>query len=234
MGDEQGPDVAHCQRSFGIPIQGDGRMKTALRHLKVSAFAAALFITAAVSATSASAASSSMCSWPTLTQAFAPWGDSNLYFLAPDGNFQGGASGWGLSGGAGVVSGGAGYDSTDAGSLALPTTSAGATTPTMCVTSDAPVFRMFIKNNGNLGHIDGQLAIYLNFTGADGKPQQVKIAGLTVKSTAWTLTPPISFIQYISTPLKSGFANISFTIKPNDDHGNWQVDQVYVDPYMSR
>ncbi len=93
---------------------------------------------------------------------------------------------------------------------------------------------MFIKNNGNLGHTDGQLAIYLNFSGADGRSQRVKIAGLTAKSGEWTLSPKISFIQYISTPLKNGYANISFTIKPNDNHGNWQIDDLYVDPYCSR
>jgi hypothetical protein len=48
------------------------------------------------------------------------------------------------------------------------------------------------------------------------------------------VTPPISFIQYISTPLKSGYANISFTIKPNDNHGNWQLDDLYVDPIKSQ
>jgi hypothetical protein len=62
----------------------------------------------------------------------------------------------------------------------------------------------------------------------------VKIAALTSKKAGWTLSPQISFIQYISTPLKSGFANISFTIRPNDDHGNWQIDDIYVDPYCSR
>jgi hypothetical protein len=208
-------------------------MKKSLRHLKQVAFAAALLISVGVASTAASAASTGMCSWPALSQAFARWADSHWYFLAPGGDFQN-RSGWSFSGGAGVVSGGAAYNGTDTNSLALPTTSAAATTPTICVTSQAPTFRLFIKNTGNLGHIDGQLAIYLNFTGSDGKPQQVKIAGLTVKSTAWTLTAPISFIQYISTPLASGYANISFTIKPNDDHGNWQIDQIHVDPWGSR
>jgi hypothetical protein len=207
-------------------------MKHTLRHLKLVSIAAALFVTTGIAATAASAASQGACSWPSISRAFAPWNDSNWYFLAPGGDFQD-TTGWSFLGGASVVSGGAAYNSSDSNSLALPTTSAAATTPTMCVTSDAPVFRMFIKNNGNLGHIDGQLAIYLNFTGADGKPQQVKIAGLTVKSTSWTLSPPISFIQYISTPLKNGFANISFTIKPNDNHGNWLIDQLYVDPWRS-
>jgi hypothetical protein len=150
--------------------------------------------------------------------------------------FEGGLTGWATAGDAGLTSGNEGYNVGDGGStsLALPSTAAAATTPTICVTSDAPVFRMFIKNNGNAGHIDGQLAVYLNFTGADGKPQRVKIAALTVKTTSWTPSPKISFIQYLSTQLKSGYANVSFTIKPNDNHGSWQVDDLYVDPFFSR
>jgi hypothetical protein len=34
--------------------------------------------------------------------------------------------------------------------------------------------------------------------------------------------------------LQNGYANISFTIKPNDTHGNWQIDDLYVDPYSSK
>jgi hypothetical protein len=186
-------------------------------------------------ATSAARATGT-CTFPTLSQPFSAFGDGNNYFMAPGGNIEGSASGWSFSGGTGVLQGNETYfvgSTSDSQSFGLPTTSASVTTPTMCVTSDAPTFRMFIKNNGNLGHIDGQLAVYLNFKGADGKALQVKIAALKVKKTAWTLSPKISFIQYISTPLKDGYANVSFTIKPNDNHGNWQVDDFYVDPYKS-
>jgi hypothetical protein len=209
-----------------------GQMKS-LRHLKLISLLGALVAASSIAATGATAASAATCSWSSLSQAFAPWGDSNSYFLAPGGDFQD-TSGWTMAGGAGLAQTGAGYDSGDTNSLALPTTTSAATTPTICVTSDSPSFRMLIKNNGNLGYSNGQLAVYLNFSGADGKPQQVKIAALTVKNTAWTLTPAISFIQYLSTPLRSGYANISFTIKPNDNHGNWQIDDLYVDPCHSR
>jgi len=195
-----------------------------------------LLVAGAASLATTSAAQAAGCSWGPLTQPFLPWNDANLYFGAPGGDFESGASGWGIAGGAGIVAGNessyVGSDS-DNYSLALPTTSSVVTTPTICVTSQSPLIRLFIKNNGNLGHIDGQLAVYLNFTGADGKAQQVKIAALTVKSTSWTLSAPISFIQYVSTPLKAGFAYVSFTLRPNDNHGNWQVDDLYVDPYKT-
>jgi hypothetical protein len=182
------------------------------------------------------ATSSTGCSWPSLSLPFVwPWLDFNPYFLAPGGNFEGSLSGWTLSGGAKIVSGNESYyvgSKSDSHSLALPTTSSSVTTPTMCVTALSPTFRLFILNNGANGHTDGQLAFYLNFTGADGKPQQVKIAGLK-GGTSWSLSPPISFIQYITGPLKNGTAQVSFTIKPNDSHGNWQIDDFYVDPLKS-
>jgi hypothetical protein len=190
-----------------------------------------------VGVTAAPTSAAGGCSFPDLAQPFQSFGDTNPYFLAPGGSFETGASGWALTGGAGLVGENDSFfvnSSSDRTSLALPTKTAAVTTPTFCVTTSAPKFRMFIKNNGNNGYMDGQLAIYLNFTGADGRLQHVKIAALTSKRPGWTLSPQISFIQYISTPLKSGYANISFTVKPNDAHGSWQIDDVYVDPYCSR
>jgi hypothetical protein len=231
-----------CVRSGGTAAARRGRkneMSDRLIAVLRKGFAVALLTAAvgaalAVTATVASAAGT--CVFPTSSALFKPWADTNSYFVAPGGDFEAGLSGWSAAGGAGVVSGNESYGVGGAGSssLGLPTTSSVVTTPTMCVTSNAPVFRMFVKNNGNLGHIDGQLAVYLNFSGADGKLQQVKIAALTVTNTKWTLSPKISFIQYLSTPLQSGYANISFTIRPNDTHGNWQIDDLYVDPYSSK
>jgi hypothetical protein len=198
--------------------------------LLTAAVGAALAVTAPV------ASAAGTCVFPTSSTLFQPWADTNSYFVAPGGDFEAGLSGWSASGGAAIVSGNESYNVGGGGSssLALPTTSSVVTTPTICVTSNAPVFRMFVKNNGNLGYIDGQLAVYLNFSSADGKPQQVKIAALKVNNTNWTLSPKISFIQYLSTSLQSGYANISFTIKPNDTHGNWQIDDLSVDPYSSK
>jgi hypothetical protein len=222
-------------RLLRLLLQGSAKGWMMMRSgvLAVLAVSAAL---AAVAATTSQAAAAETCSFPALSQPFTPWADGSNYFNAPGGDFESGLTGWIASGGAGVVSGNESYNVNGGGahSLALPTTAASVTTPVMCVTSNAPTFRLFIKNNGNFGMIDGQLAVYLNFQGADGKTQQVKIAALTVKNTNWTLSPKISFIQYISTPLKTGYANISFTFKPNDNHGNWQLDDINIDPYASK
>jgi hypothetical protein len=197
---------------------------------------AAVGLSAVILGTAAPSSLAASCSFPSSGQPFLPWSDANHYFLAPGGNFETGAADWALTGSASVLSGNEPYYVAGSGSssLSLPTTTAAATTPTMCVTSDAPEFRLFVKNNGNLGYTNGQLAVYLNFQNGNGKWQQVKIAALTVKNTNWTLSPKISFIQYISTPLQSGYANVSFTFKPNDNHGSWQLDDMYVDPCVSK
>ena len=209
-----------------------------LQNVRIVAVIAVVAVAAIAGGRATKASAAGTCALPEASLALLGLGDSNPYFLAPGGNFEGDTSGWSLTGEAGITTDNESWNvgsESDSQSLALPTTSATATTATFCVTTQAPTFRMFIKNNGNLGHIDGQLAVYLNFTGADGRVQQVKIAALKVKSTAWTLSQPISFIQYLSTPLRQeGLANVSFTIKPNDNHGNWQIDDMYVDPYMSR
>ena len=42
-------------------------------------------------------------------------------------------------------------------------------------------------------------------------------------------------LVYGSMPLRAqGLANISFTIKPNDNHGDWQIDDLCVDPFLFR
>lgn len=208
-----------------------GKLSYGLLPAAVAAVAALVTL-----ATQAPVARASGCTYPPLAPVFLPWGDYSNYFLAPGANFENGLGGWSAGGGAGVVSGNEPYKVGGGGShsLALPTTSAAATTPVFCVSADAPTFRLFLKNNGNLGMSDGQLAVYLNFQDSNGKWQQVKIAGLKMNNTSWNLSAPISFIQYISTPLQNGFANVSFTFKPNDNHGNWQIDDMYVDPCRSR
>jgi hypothetical protein len=232
--------VRLCGRSVIEHKGGTMERTPRLRVKRVVALAIVVFAAVSsmgVGSAAAAALATGTCSFPAVSQPLAQFGDANSYFLVPDGDVEGAMSGWTFAGGAGVVAGNESFfvgGTQDSHSLGLPTTSAVVTTPTMCVTADSPAFRMFIKNNGNLGHIDGQLAVYLNFTGADGKQQQVKIAALKVNSTAWTVSPKISFVQYISTPLKSGYANVSFTIKPNDNHGNWQLDDIYIDPYFCR
>jgi hypothetical protein len=177
------------------------------------------------------------CNWSTLSLPFLALGDTNAYFPAPGGNFEGTTSGWTLSGGAQIVPGNESANvggRSDSQSLSLPTTSSSATSPTMCVNPLSPTFRMYLLNKGNNGATDGQLAVYLNFTDGKGNQQQVKIAALKA-TPAWSPIEPIPFDQYLNSAFKQfGRTQVSFTFKPNDNHGNWQLDDLYIDPFKLR
>ena len=121
-----------------------------------------------------------------------------------------------------------------AASLALPVKGTAAASPWICVTSDAPTFRMFIKNNGNKGHMDGQLAVLSQFHRGErqrptGEDRRADLEDARVDANEADLVHSV----HLDDRWKNGYANISFTIKPNDDHGNWQLDDFYVDPYKS-
>ena len=86
------------------------------------------------------------------------WGDSHSYFLMPNGGFESGATSWGISGDATVVSGNESYyanGATDSKSLAFPA-GASATSPTICVGRGESSFRLFVKNPGvDRGAVEG-------------------------------------------------------------------------------
>ena len=183
---------------------------------------------------SSAAGATSSCGWPPLVQPFAPWKDSGQYFLAPGGNFEGPMTGWSLAGAAAIASGNESFyvgSSSDSHSLSLPTVTSSATTPLICVTIQSPNLRFFARNKGKLS---SQLAVYVNYTGADHKLHSVKIAGLKGLGGSWTLGSSISFINYVREPLRDGNAWISFTFKPNDSQGAWSMDDLYVDPLKSQ
>ncbi len=176
-----------------------------------------------------SAASAQACSYTGAEQVFKPWGDSNSYVLAPDGGFESGGLGWGLSGGAKTVEGNESFylnDSGDSRSLALPAGSA-AVSPPVCMALDTPTFRLLARNTGNassglrveavfplLGLIRTK-TVSTVYGGSSWAPSQQMSTVLTLSTIVGTLIP--SSVQIRITPVGSG--------------GNWQVDDLYIDPF---
>ena len=88
----------------------------------------------------------------TLTQPFAPLGDSNSYKLVPGGDFEGSLTGWTLTGGARRVAGSEPFGATGSVgkySMYLPA-GASVQSPYTCVDAAYPMFRFFGRNNGLL------------------------------------------------------------------------------------
>jgi hypothetical protein len=145
---------------------------------------------------------------------FGAWGDNALYTLAPGGDFESGAGGWTLTGGAAVVAGGSPF-AAGASSLALPA-GASALSPPICVEKDYPSWRFAARSGG--GRVDVAV-VYA---------KKAKSYGAVKPGAAWSLAP----IQKLSTGqfVNGGFIQVRFTAVG----GAAGVDDVYVDPRYRR
>jgi hypothetical protein len=155
-------------------------------------------------------------------QTFLPWWDVAWYVPAPDGGFEGGGSGWTLSGGAAVVDGNQPYLD-GARSLRLPG-GASATTAPMCIGIEHPTIRLFARNTGSPL---STLAVSVVFRDLLGIRQELPI-GVVTAGSRWAPTA----VMPVVANLLSDRAAFRFT--PLDDRGEWTIDDVYVDPYNKR
>jgi len=174
------------------------------------------------------------CAWQSLTEPLSSLGDTNAYFLVAGSSFEADLDGWSLDGAA-VVPGNETYfanDPGDAKSLAVPAGTS-ATSPGLCVTVESPTLRFFLRNTGAK---DAKLRVSLNFTDKDGRPRTQKLKDVAADSVgAWELTDPLKFLGPINSILdKNGKATVGFTFEPKDDKGNWQIDDLFVDPMKSQ
>jgi hypothetical protein len=175
------------------------------------------------------AASAQACSYTGAEQVFRPWGDTDSYVLAPNGGFEAGGLGWGLFGGAQTVEGNEAFylnDPADDRSLSLPAGSSAISSP-ICMSLDTPTFRLVARNTGNTSSGLRVEAVYpllglirtktvsTVYGDANWAPSQKMSTVLTLSTIVGTLVP--SSVQIRITPVGSG--------------GNWQVDDLYIDPF---
>jgi len=173
-----------------------------------------------------------LCPYSGAEQVFKPWGDSRYYVLGPDGGFEAGASAWSLSGGAQTVAGNESHylnDPGDSRSLALPAGSS-VGSPPVCMSLDTPVFRMFARNTGDPTSRLRVEAVYKLLGLLRTKDLSTVSAG-----ASWAPTQPMSTVLSLSTIVGTLIPSaIQIRIRPLDDRGVWQVDDLYVDPYARR
>jgi hypothetical protein len=188
--------------------------------------------TVVVAVLAMSAATAQACDYRGAEQVFKPWGDNHHYVLAPDGGFEAGGTGWSLSGGATTVAGNESFylnDPSDQRSLSLPAGSS-AVSPPICMSLDTPIFRLLARNTGDpsaglrveatyklLGLVRTKTVSTVK-AGPDWAPSQQMSTVLTLSTIVGTLIP--SAIQIKVTPVGSG--------------GQWQVDDLYIDPFARR
>jgi hypothetical protein len=199
------------------------RIPTSHRFKLAGAVVIALVAMAAISS------SAQACSYSGAEQVFSRWGDQKNYVLAPDGGFEAGGSGWSLKSGASVVGGNESYFLNDAGdskALSLPPGSSAASPP-ICMSIDTPSFRLMARNTGNPASRLRVEAVY-NLLGL----VRTKVGGNISAGPNWAPTQSISTVLGLSTIVGTLIPSaIQVRITPLDATGNWQVDDLYIDPF---
>jgi len=189
---------------------------------------ATLLITALLALT-VFAGTAQACSYSGAETVFSPWGDQRNYVLAPDGGFEAGGSGWQLNRDAVVVEGNESYYLNDAGdskSLSLPAGSS-VVSPPVCMAIDTPSFRLVARNSGNPSSQLRVEAVY-KLLGL----VRTRTAGTLRAGSTWAPTQSVSTVLTLSTlvgTLIPSAIEIRFT--PLDSSGQWQIDDVYIDPF---
>jgi hypothetical protein len=164
------------------------------------------------------------------SQPFASWGDSRSYYVAPNGGFESGSTGWTLGGGAAVVAGNEPFLASGTHSLALPS-GATATSPVVCIGPQDVVIRMFGADNRGT---DSGLRVRVLWYGLLNR-----LVGATDVTTfgpgsPWAPTGTVSSQGggNVLIPLL-GSTSARIEITALGAGSAWQIDDVYVDPYRS-
>jgi hypothetical protein len=165
---------------------------------------------------------------PTLTQSFSSWNDYNLYTPVPNAGVENGATGWTLTGAAGVVPGnepwkiGGAYHRY---ALNLPANSSAITAP-LCIDETYPHFRLFARNTGALA---GALKIEVLYFDAKGNIVNTKPVDYKTTTTGWQPTGMVG-INVFTSKTTVAAAPVAFRFTTGKD-ANYQIDDVYVDPW---
>jgi hypothetical protein len=192
--------------------------------------AATLLLTAASAHASLLTVNAPTCPVAPDSQAFLAWGDSAEYFLAPDGDFAHSGAGWALSGGAAAVPGGdgdsLGGNPPSTQSLALPDGSS-ATSTQICVGINSPSIRFLARN---AGAPSSTLAVTATVDTTLGLNTTIPIATISA-SGSWNPTAPLALVANLLPLLPGNQTPITLTFTPQGQGGNWQIDDLYVDPW---
>jgi hypothetical protein len=166
------------------------------------------------------------CPVPPLSTPFSQWGDTNSYFLAPGGSFEG-TSGWTLSG-ASLTPGNEPFYVDGSGDSQSLTISAGgtATSPYFCVDNTMSGLRFFAQQ-ATAGSDLQVTALVQTSSGVHA----VSLADLADGSMpSWAPTQAVGS----GGSLPDGqtlMVALQFSVPQSA--GSWQIDDLYVDPYRS-
>jgi hypothetical protein len=213
-------------------MEGTSHMNGFIRRTLVAAAAALVAAMAFASTASAGilTASAGDCGDETLSKPFAPWRDYANYKLVAGADFEAAHSGWRLRGGAARVSGNEPWKVGGSGhrmSLRLPAGST-AISPVACVGLEEPTLRFFARKQRGLL---STLAVSVYVETSLGLVVPVPI-GVVLNGGTWKPTAPMLIVGNLLPLLPGDRTPVRFTFTPL--LGEWQIDDVYVDPMRLR
>jgi hypothetical protein len=213
-------------------MEGTYSMNGLMRRGLLAAITAAVAIGAFAAPASAGilTASANDCGDESLSQPFAGFGDSHQYKIVPGGSFEGALTDWTLMGKAKVVSGNEPWKVGGAShgkSLVLPAGSSAVTAPT-CVGLAEPTLRFFAKKNSGLL---STLAVSVYVKTSLGLVVPVPV-GVVLGNGQWKATPQMLIVANLLPLLPGDRTPVAFQFTPL--LGEWQIDDVYVDPLRMR
>jgi hypothetical protein len=215
-------------------MEGTNNMNGVMRRAVIAAAAAIASLALAAPANAGIlTASAKDCGDETLSKPFAQFGDQANYKFVKNGGFEDGAAGWTLSGRAKVVSGNEPWKVAGAShgkSLVLPAGS-NAISPVSCVGLAEPTMRFFAKKNKAplLGISTLAVSVYVKTSLGLVVPLPI---GVVLGNGQWKPTPPMLIVANLLPLLPGDRTPVAFQFTPI--LGEWQIDDLHVDPYRFR
>jgi hypothetical protein len=174
------------------------------------------------------AASRQECQAPVLSQPFSALKDERDYVLAPGGDFSDpNGGGWQFFGGAQVVSSSR-PDGTAGGSLYMPSGST-AVSPVMCVDMSYPTARLYAQTLGG----DGDVTFSVSYAGTKTELDPQDVAHVKGDRDRWKLSGDVHIKPELAGKA-SGWRKVAFILSAGGKTGQFQIDDIYVDPRLSR
>ena len=165
------------------------------------------------------------------TQVFAQWGDPTSYYLAPNGGFESGTTGWSVSR-ASVVSGNEPFYQSGSHALSLPSGST-ALSPVVCIGASDLYVRMFASDAGGT---DKGLRVQVVWYGLLNVVLGITDVATYAPGQGWAPTGKLSTAGGLSVPLLPLVGSTSARIRmtPLGAGSRWRIDDLYVDPWAMR
>jgi hypothetical protein len=185
------------------------------------------------------AAAQAACQAPPTVKAFQAFGDSSDYFLAQNGGFESGTTGWTLSNAS--VGGGneSNYLHGKSDSHSLKVVAGGkAVTSKICLDTTRTGYRFFARQPGN--SVGPNLHVSVRFVGQDGIAHEQQIDTLTgagyrswAPSRFWAPSVAAQIFQAIGFTANDT-ASVRLVFAADNTPGPpWQLDDLYIDPYRT-